>query len=1504
MIKKLCISFCLLHFIQSVSYCQVCCCGTQVELNFPGFDFEIPPDPPYADFIPYPSGSSLGQWNVTTGYIDHIEGHHGNIGAGNPNGISNFVDLVGSPPPSYKVPGAIQYILTGLTPGNLYTLEFYYAKGTIPGGTHIALVKVANGAWLNASVTANNPGDIIWLKASFNFTAQASSASLDFIDASSTPCWCGVELDDIKIFECPSDIEGPTINNPPADIEVECDAQIPGVPQLSINDNCDPNPMIVFHETTEIKTTCTKKITRTWTVTDACGNVTTEDQVINISDPNPPQFTRIPINISINCDRDVDKEFNDWIKKNGNAIAVDECGAINWRTIFDHRPEGDCEIIPVEFIAIDHCGNERSAFANFVVQDTSAPKFIVKAEDKHFTNIPNIRDSLREWLQTNGFSKTFTDCGMVTMSSNFKGDSSKNPLLVTFFGEDDCGNIDSSSATFSYEIFKQSCCCDSSLELNFSGLDFEFGPDPPPAWFINYPVGTMGPWNVTSGSVDHVEKDHYFCSSCGNPNGASNFIDLFGSPAGPGYGVGTMQYVLTGLTPGGQYTLEFYYAKFDKPGNFTANVKIGSWLNANWTATNPGQIVWLKASYPFTATSSSGNLEFTDTGNNTVNGSQIGVLIDDIKILYCPVDMEAPIVSNPTDDLDVFCDEDIPQKPTLDVTDNCDLNPKVSFKETTEIIDPCNKKITRVWTITDACGNITTEDQIIRVSDPNPPQFLRIPQDVFINCDKNVQKEFSDWINRNGNAIATDECMDVIWRVNYNGAPDNFCDTVVAEFITTDHCGNELNAFATFHVIDTTAPKFTDKAQTINYGCISGSRDSLRNWLISSGYSNTTADCGIITRYSDFNGDSTKNPLSVTFYAEDECGNIDSTKASFSYRNSSDTFRITNYSCSYPQNSIDTSKFTNNGCDSIVILTKIKRLADSTYFQLNTCDPHLVFDTLRLVNVNGCDSIIFNEYIFHQIGITTIQKKDCDYVSYSKDTVILPGTYCDSLVITEYFPLQKSFTNIFQTSCDSTESDTITITLVNSSGCDSIITTFINYSPQKITFIEEKICGLMNTYSDTLTFSSGFCDSLLITLHTSLPLDTTHVQSSTCDKSKAGIFSSIKTNQSGCDSLIIQEVILNPSDSISISNSTCILSQAGISIRQFINKFGCDSIVRTITNFIPSDTIRITNKTCKLSDSGSDTLFFNGTICDSIVFTTNVFIPSDTTNIIRTTCDPASSGLSTTLLQNTNGCDSLIMIQTNYVPLLLKFEIDSISCFNKDDGVFRILNSKDFGSPFEVILNNKLFGSQNQISNLEPGYYEIYIRDKNGCITDSIQFDLENPEELIIDLGNNHEVKKGTSITLNLQSNKTLQNIFWNPSNLSNCNTCNQLSLIADDDIWVYTLAIDQRGCNTLDSVFIRVKKEFTFYVPNTFSPNGDNINDYFYIQGDETAIVETLFIYDRWGEKVFETNEVPVNAPAAGWDGTFQSQKMNPGVFVFYAKVRTNDKEEIEITGDLTLVH
>lgn len=86
-------------------------------------------------------------------------------------------------------------------------------------------------------------------------------------------------------------------------------------------------------------------------------------------------------------------------------------------------------------------------------------------------------------------------------------------------------------------------------------------------------------------------------------------------------------------------------------------------------------------------------------------------------------------------------------------------------------------------------------------------------------------------------------------------------------------------------------------------------------------------------------------------------------------------------------------------------------------------------------------------------------------------------------------------------------------------------------------------------------------------------------------------------------------------------------------------------------------------------------------------------------------------------------------------------------------------------------------------------------------------------------------------------------------------------------------------------------------FIPNTFTPNGDGENDQFRVLGFKIDQVN-LSIYNRWGEKVFETEDLSI-----GWDGKYKGKPVDVGVFGWYLKAKCVNGEETFIKGNVTLI-
>ena len=116
----------------------------------------------------------------------------------------------------------------------------------------------------------------------------------------------------------------------------------------------------------------------------------------------------------------------------------------------------------------------------------------------------------------------------------------------------------------------------------------------------------------------------------------------------------------------------------------------------------------------------------------------------------------------------------------------------------------------------------------------------------------------------------------------------------------------------------------------------------------------------------------------------------------------------------------------------------------------------------------------------------------------------------------------------------------------------------------------------------------------------------------------------------------------------------------------------------------------------------------------------------------------------------------------------------------------------------------------------------------------------------------------------------------------------------------VKLVASDGSNTDSITRTVIIIDCSMVLFIPNAFTPNGDNVNDEFMARGENISDF-LLIIYDRWGEKVFESTNFD-----EGWDGTFKGKPLSSAVFAYYLKATFLDlsgEREIEQTGNITLL-
>jgi len=90
---------------------------------------------------------------------------------------------------------------------------------------------------------------------------------------------------------------------------------------------------------------------------------------------------------------------------------------------------------------------------------------------------------------------------------------------------------------------------------------------------------------------------------------------------------------------------------------------------------------------------------------------------------------------------------------------------------------------------------------------------------------------------------------------------------------------------------------------------------------------------------------------------------------------------------------------------------------------------------------------------------------------------------------------------------------------------------------------------------------------------------------------------------------------------------------------------------------------------------------------------------------------------------------------------------------------------------------------------------------------------------------------------------------------------------------------ISYEGCKSTDAVQVLWGGVTPFYLPNAFTPNGDGLNDIFgAIPKYDYVSKYHLSIYNRWGQKMFECNDID-----CGWDGTYQGNPATKGIYIYH---------------------
>jgi len=216
-------------------------------------------------------------------------------------------------------------------------------------------------------------------------------------------------------------------------------------------------------------------------------------------------------------------------------------------------------------------------------------------------------------------------------------------------------------------------------------------------------------------------------------------------------------------------------------------------------------------------------------------------------------------------------------------------------------------------------------------------------------------------------------------------------------------------------------------------------------------------------------------------------------------------------------------------------------------------------------------------------------------------------------------------------------------------------------------------------------------------------------------------------------------------------------------------------------------------------------------------------------------------------------------------------------------------------SEYSVVFQN------NTAQQLCAGRYKLQLTDKIGCRR-AYEFELKHGEylpELQI-TADSSRIYRGQSIQLRANSGYALYE--WLPTEGLSATNVAEVNA-SPTETTTYTLAIeDNAGCRNKDEITLQILDvicdEPYIFVPNAFTPEQYEFGTEILYVRSKMISRFTFSIYNRWGEKVFETNNLD-----KGWDGTFNGKMAETAVYMYHLSATCHDGQQFSKKGNITLL-
>lgn len=210
----------------------------------------------------------------------------------------------------------------------------------------------------------------------------------------------------------------------------------------------------------------------------------------------------------------------------------------------------------------------------------------------------------------------------------------------------------------------------------------------------------------------------------------------------------------------------------------------------------------------------------------------------------------------------------------------------------------------------------------------------------------------------------------------------------------------------------------------------------------------------------------------------------------------------------------------------------------------------------------------------------------------------------------------------------------------------------------------------------------------------------------------------------------------------------------------------------------------------------------------------------------------------------------------------------------------------------------------NQVSYEKPGNYLVTLTAANSLnckATDSLPLTVA---PLPVITAQAITIPVGGQTPMPVSYTSGIKTYNWTPPDGLSCINC-AVPVANPVQTTTYTINVaDSNTCTNSADITVTVAcTAENYFVPNTFSPNGDGMNDVFYPRGRGATRIQSMRIFNRWGTLVFDKRGFTANDPSAGWNGNYGTAAAPSDVYVYVVEFVCDNSQIVTLKGNVTLI-